>query len=206
MVREYLKAVVLDAWSQTRQRFGETWQGWFVACLTFGIGFAYHAIYADWSEALNNAVVSLLTGIFATLTVILLYYLWKTFSAPYRLWAKAQRQLARATIAQDYKKIADDLQSCIKKGLALQQQHRSSSTFNADIRIWQKTAEGIVEKCGNEELAMFQTLTPPLVRGALYTDAYRVRDKRALKAMIVKLRNIMARQYQLNAALKGDGR
>jgi hypothetical protein len=38
-------------------------------------------------------------------------------------------------------------------------------------------AQAIVEKCGPEELAMFQTLYPPLVRVVVDTSDYKTRDQ-----------------------------
>jgi hypothetical protein len=199
MVSQFFKAIATDAWSRTDQRFRDTWQGWLLAASAFVVGVIYHALFADWSQALENAIVSLLTGLCGTFTMVFLILVWNLGAAPYRLWDADQRRLARQSAASNHRAVADQLKEHCLNGQRLLQRW-SGDTFNNEVRSWQKSAEGIVEKCGPEELAMFQTLYPPFVRGALYTPEYRQRDKSRLKGMIEKLRYIMARQYQAEAA------
>jgi len=200
MLSDYFTALHRNAFRLTRRLFAETWQGWAISIAAFCVGTYLHAKYQGWDAALDNATVTILTGFAASAAIAIVIYLSLLVSATYRLWDEDQQRLARQGVAQNHREIADELKAHCIAGQRLLQTW-SGNTFNTDVRDWQKAAEAIVEKCGPEELAMFQTLYPPLVRVAVYTSDYRTRDKARLKGMIEKLRYIMSRQYQADAAV-----
>jgi hypothetical protein len=196
MVGRYLKAIIQNAWDTTAELFVDTRQGYVYLILVFLCGLVWHAGYQGWIAAWDNAKVSLLTGFAASISAGVLLLFVNLLLAPYRLW-KADNTFATETNdTRDHRAIAERLKSCITSGQALRQRSRSEH-FNTDVRIWRATAEKIVEQCGLQELAMFQTLEPPNLKGAIYTEALRKRDLRILKNLIYKLRLIMGRQYDL---------
>lgn len=197
MVGKYLKAVTKDAWKQTWKRFAETWAGWIIVGVSFLIGVGIHAKYKDWSTALDDAVISVLTGFGGTIGVMILYFIWKWISAPYRLWKSDQSRDTKRLGHKHHASIAKELEAHLQKGQEVLAEFAFMEN-RPNVSKWREEAEMIVAKCGDGEVTVFRTLYPPSgEKGQVMQHVMGLTDLGILQGLLDALKEIMVQQLEL---------